>query len=69
MPTLFNMVVGNVVHNWFFLMVEYGPLIHNGLGQTVGQILGLFYTDDGLLVSRGLYQLQGALNFLIGLLR
>ena len=33
-PTLFNVVVENVVRYWLYITVEYDSVIHNGLGQT-----------------------------------
>ena len=38
-----------------------------GMGHTVGRTLGIFYMNDGLLVSWDPEWLQGALNVLIGL--
>ena len=40
-------------------MVEDGSVIQDGPGHTVGQILGMFYADDGLLRSRDPEWLQG----------
>ena len=64
-PTLLNVVVNSVVRHWILMAVEYKAVIQNGLGHAVGQILGVFYADDGLLVSRYPEWLQGALNGLI----
>ena len=46
-------------------MVEYGAVIQGELVHVVVRILGLFYVDDGILVSWGPKWLQGALNILI----
>ena len=47
--------------------VEDGAVIHNGLGHAAGQSMGVLYADDGIIRSRDLEWLQGALNILIGL--
>ena len=65
---IFNVSVDSVVRHWLLLMVEYGSVVHDGLGHAAGRILGMFYTDDGILVSQDLEWLQGTLNILIGLL-
>ena len=49
--------------------MEDGAVIHDGLGHTVVQILGMLYEDYGLLVSQEPECLQGKLNSLIGLFR
>ena len=65
-PTIYNVAVNSVVRHWFLLTVEYEAVIHYGLGHAVGWILGIFYADDDLLVSREPEWIQGALNFPIG---
>ena len=52
-PTLFNLIVDNVVRNWLALAVEYQLVSHEGLGLLVGRCLGLFYADDIMVVLRG----------------
>ena len=47
--------------------VDYEAAIQDGLGHVVGRILGFFYSDDGILGSRYLEWLHGALNVLIRL--
>ena len=48
-PTLFNIIKENVVRNWIALMVEDELVSHEGLELAVGQCLGLFYADDGMV--------------------
>ena len=50
MPTLFNFIVDNVVWNWLVLKLEEKLVAHEGLVLAVGRCLGLFYTDDGVVV-------------------
>ena len=54
LPKIFNVAFDSVVLHWILLMVEEKSVIQDGLGHTVGQILGLFYTYDCLLGSRDL---------------
>ena len=42
--------------------------LHDGLQTAVGNIIGMFYSDDGIIRSRDPKCLQGDLNLLIGLL-
>ena len=69
MTTTFNLDVGIVVRHWLSLTVEYGAVLHYVLGHDVGQSLGVFYVDDGILGSWDPEWLQVALNVLIGLLQ
>ena len=49
-------------------MTIYNDLvIHGGLGHAVGQSLGVFYVDNGLLRLWEPEWIEGALNVLIGL--
>ena len=47
--------------------MQYVAFIQDGLIHTVGHILGVFYADYGLLVSRDLEWMKGALKFLMGM--
>ena len=51
MPTLFNIILYNVVRNWLASMVEEELVAHEGLGLAMGQCLVLFYTNDGMVGS------------------
>ena len=42
-------------------------MAHDGIGYTVGQCLGVFYADYGMVVSRNPYWLHHATNILVGL--
>ena len=64
-PILFNVVDDGVVYHWLSLTMEDVLGIQDGLGHVVDRRLGVFYADNGLLGSRDLEWLQGALNVLI----
>ena len=66
-PTLFNLVVDNVVHKWLFVTVEDELVAHDGLGLVVGRCMGMFYMDDGMVESREPDCIQGSFNVLISL--
>ena len=67
MPTLFNLIIYNVVRNWLALTVEDQLVAQKGLGLAVGRCLGLFYVYNGVVGSQDLEWLRGALNMIIGL--
>ena len=56
-----------MVRHCLYLAVEDEAIIQDGLVNTVGRELGVFYADEDILVSRDLEWLMGALNVLIGL--
>ena len=68
-PKLFNVVVDNFIQTWLAMTVEDQRLDHDGLGDTVGRCLEVFYADDGMVVSRELDCLQHAMNVLVVLYR
>ena len=49
LPTLFKLAVDSVVCHWLFLTVEDGSVIEDGLVQTVGWRLGVFYAEYCLM--------------------
>ena len=51
-PTLFNLVVDNVIWTWLAMTVEDHRVAHNGLGDVFGRCLGVFYTNDSMIGSR-----------------
>ena len=51
-PTLFNVVVDNVITTWMAMTVEEQKVAHDGFGETFGLCLGVFYADDGMVGSR-----------------
>ena len=57
-----------MVRPWLLLIVEDIGVVNDGLGYAVGCSSGMLHVDDGLLISWYLERLQGALNFLIGML-
>ena len=68
-PSLFNILVDNVVRNCLSMKVEDEAVINDGLGHAVGQIMGVFYTYDGIIGLRDPEWIQGGINILIGLFR
>ena len=50
-PTLFNVVVENVIITWLDMTLENQRVAHDGLGKTVGRCLGVLYVDDGMVGS------------------
>ena len=63
--TLFNLIMDIVVRNWLALTVEEKLVAQEGLVLAVGRCLGIFYTDDGIVVSRVLECIQVSLNIVI----
>ena len=68
-PILFNMVVDNVIRNWLSLTIDNPAATHDGVGEAVGQELGVFYAENGIIASHNTKGVQGDINFLIGLFR
>ena len=68
-PTLFTVVVYNVVRTWLSMTVEDHRVTHDGLGETVGRCLGVFYAEYGMVGSHDPDWLQNVMNFLVGLFR
>ena len=68
-PTLFNMVVDNVIRTWMAMTVEDQRVAYYGLGETIGWCLGVFNSEDFMVGSHDSDWLQHAMNVLVGLLR
>ena len=51
-PTIFNVVVDNVIITWMTMAVEDQRVDHEGLGETFGRCLGVFYSNDGMVGSQ-----------------
>ena len=68
-PTIFNLVVYNVIRIWLDMTVEDQRVDYDGLGETVGRFLGVFYTDDDMVGSQELDWLQHSMKVLVGLFR
>ena len=66
---LFNGVVYNVIRTWLVVTVEDQRVSHDGLGDTGRWCLGVFYANDGMVVSRDPNCLQHAMNVLVCLFR
>ena len=62
-------MVDNAVRKWLELMAEDNLVAKEVLGLALWRYLGLFYTDDGVVVLWDPEWLQVTLNFLIGLFR
>ena len=50
-------------------MVEDQRVVHDGLGDTIGRFLGVFYANNAMVGSRDSDWLQHATNVLVGLFR
>ena len=68
-PTLFNVVVDNVIRTWMAMTVEYQWVAQYGLGVNVGLCVGVFRADDGRVGSRNPDWLQHTMNVLVVLFR
>ena len=68
-PKLFNVEVYSVVCHCLSLTVEDNSAMHDGLGMVVGSFMGVFYSDDSMIISRDPEWLQAAINVIIGLFR
>ena len=68
-PTMFNVVVDNVIKTWLAMMVEDQRVAHEGLVETIGQCLGVFYAKYGMFRSRDLDWLHHMMNVLVGLFK
>ena len=51
------------------MTVEDQRVAHDGMGVAVRKCLGIFYSDDGIVVYQDPECLQGALNVLVNLFR
>ena len=60
-PTLFNVSVDNVVHNWLSMTVYDEAVIHDSLVHAVGRSMEVVYEDDGPIGSRESEWLQVSL--------
>ena len=50
--TLFNVVVDNVIRTWLTMTVEDQKVARDGLEETVGRCLLVFYAKNGMFGSR-----------------
>ena len=67
--TFFNVVVENFIRTWMTITVEEQRVNHDRLVETSGRCLGVFYVNDGMVISRDADWLQHAMNILVGLFR
>ena len=51
-PTLFNVVVDNVIRTWLAMIVEDQRVAHDVSVDTFVQCLGVLYADDGTVGSQ-----------------
>ena len=68
-PTLLNVLGDNVIIIWLPMTVEDQRVAHDGLGETVERCLGVFYSEDDMVGSRGADWMQHSMNVLVGLFR
>ena len=69
LPTLFNMVVNNVVQTWPTMTVKYQAVSHEGLCLNLGRCLEVFCADNVIIGAWDSEWIQNALNILSGLFR
>ena len=62
-------MVDNVIRTWLAMTVEDQRVAHDGMGDTVGRCLGLFYANNDMVGSHDLDWLQNTINILVGLVR
>ena len=65
-PTIFNVVVDELVRHWVEVMVE-GAYKQGGRGQEGRHQNSLFYADGGMVPSSDTIWLQGALSTMAGM--
>ena len=53
--TLSNVLVDNVIRTWISMTVQDHRVDHDGLGETVGMCVGVFYSGNGIVSSRNPY--------------
>ena len=68
-PTLFNVVIDNVIHTWLVLTMEDQQVTLDGLGENTHHCLGFFCDGDVMVGSRDSDWLQHLMNVLIRLFR
>ena len=67
--TLFNVVVKNFIRTWLDTTIEDQRVDYDGMGETFGRCLGVFYSNYGMVGSRNSDLLQHAMNALVGSIR
>ena len=66
-PTLFNVVVDNVIWAWLDITVEDHRVAHNELGEAFGRCMGVLYADNGMVGSIYPDWMQHSINVLVGI--
>ena len=66
-PTIFNVVVENVMRTWLAMTLEDHRMAHDRMGEGVGQRLGVLYADDCMFGSKDAEWLQHFMKVLFGL--
>ena len=59
----------NLIRHWLSLTINNPVTTHDGVGEVVGQKLGVFYANNGIIRSRNPKNLQGDINVLIVLFK
>ena len=68
-PTLFNVVVDDLVGKWLAMTAEDQAVAQEGLVLNVRTCMVLLYSDYSMIGAQDLHWLQNVLNVLIGLFR
>ena len=66
---MFNVVVENFIKTWLVMLVEYHRVDHDGMGETVGRCLLVFYADNGMDGSHESDWIHHATDIMVGLFR
>ena len=65
--TIFNVLVENFIRIWLAMTVDDQRVDHNGMGETSGRCLGVFYANEGMMGSGDADRLHHSMNFLVSL--
>ena len=68
-PTLFIVVVDNVIRTRLSMVVDDHRVAHDEMVKTFGRCVGVFYSDNGMVISHDPDWLHHATNVLAGLFR
>ena len=68
-PMMLNVVVENFIRTWLAMTVEDQRVAKDGMRETIGRCLSVFYGNYGMMGSHNLDWLQHAMNVLVGLFR
>ena len=65
--TIFNVLVENFIRIWLAMTVDDQRVDQNGMGETSGRCLGVFYANDDMMGSGDADRLHHSMNVLVSL--